>query len=236
VAYIRDRFDAPEDRFKVNDEVRLYGTTLDPNTTVALLSSAFSKVKTLLIEISVDGPAPLDFTAASPFSRVPVIDHNGVVMLEPRSVSEYFCAHTTALPVAAKDKAKVLSAVEVIQLNVQSEALVAVNEKVFLPKRNNRPVDAAAVQAAASRFRAALAAFQSGHGYFVESHWVIGTSVSLADIFLAAAVFSLHYVVGFDCVAGLEKISKWWAAMQQEVFFVQATAPLQQAAAKLNFK
>jgi glutathione S-transferase len=234
--YIRDRFDAAEDRFKANDEVRLYGTTLDPNTTVSLLAGAFAKLRMLLVEVPVDGPAPTDFTAVSPFGRVPVVDHNGTVVLECRSVVEYLCAHTSAVPVNAKDKAKVLSALEVIQLNVLTEAITAVNEKVFLPKRNNRPVDAAAVQSAATKFRSALATFQSGHGYFLESHWVFGNSVTVADLVLAGAVFSLHYVAGFDCVTGLDKISKWWAAMQEEAFFAQATGPIQQAAAKLNFK
>ena len=234
--YIRDRFDSGEERFKPNDEVRLYGTTLEPNSTAAMLAAAFAKVKILLVEVSPDGPGPTDFAAVSPFGRVPVIDHNGVAVLECRSIVDYLCSHTSAVPLNQRERAKVMSAAEVIQLNVLNEAAAAVNEKVFLPKRNNRPVDASAVQAAATKFRAALASFQSGQGYFLESQWVIGKTPTVADIILAAAVFSLHHVVGFDCVAGLEKIGKWWGAVQQEAFYIQATGPVQQAAAKLNFK
>lgn len=239
-AFLRDRFsDGKEDTFKPSDAITLYVTMLSPVSAVALLALSNAKHNNQITgydvsEINDGTPIPSDFHSTSPFQRLPALNHNGVGVVEAGAITKYVCSRTSAFPVTpARQRARVDSLFETIQHLVLSEATAAVEERVFAPRKHQRPADNISVQASATRFRAALSQLQSAAHLFEDSVWVVGSAVSIADIILAAAVFSMHHVAGFDCVSGLEKLSKWWTAVQQEVFFVEGIRPLQAAAAKL---
>lgn len=239
-AFLRDRFsDGKEDTFKPTDAMTLYVTMLSPLSAVALLALSYAKHNNQIgsyevVDIVDGAPIPSDFHTTSPFQRLPALNHNGVGVAEAGAVTKYVCSRTSAFPVTpARQRARIDSLFETIQQLVLTEAVSAVEERVFAPRKHQRPADNISVQGSATRFRAALAQLQAATHLFEDSAWVVGTSVTIADIVLAAAVFSMHHVAGFDCVSGLEKVSKWWAAVQQEVFYVEGIRPLQAAAAKL---
>lgn len=238
--FLRDRFsDGKEETFKPSDDLTLYVTMLCPVSAVALLAMSYAKQSGQIAafqtcEIVEGTPIPSDYHSTSPFQRLPALNHNGVGVVEAGAITKYLCSRTSAFPATpARLRARVDSLFETIQLFVLIEAISAVEERVFAPRKHQRPADNISVQASATRFRAALSQLQSAAHLFEDSAWVIGSTITIADIALAAAVYTMHHVAGFDCVSGLEKLSKWWAAMQQEAFFIEGIRPLQAAAAKL---
>lgn len=244
-AFLRDRFsEAKEDVFRAEDNVVLFTSQLCPASEVALIVLSFVKTtipcNVNIVELpDAGGPYPTEFTAASPFGRVPALSHNGLGVVEVGPVVRYLCGRSSACNGSggaagtARQRGKVDAAFETIMQNVFVESVTAVNERVFAPKKHQRPADSISVQAAATKFRSALSQLQNAPAFFSESQWVVGSSPTIADFALAAAVFSMHNVAGFDCVTGLEKIGKWWAAAQQETWFAEGLRTSLAAAAKL---
>lgn len=249
--YLREKFaEAADEQFKASDPpLTLYVQTLCPLSAVALIAAHYTKrcfptcaLQTVEVAASEaragsGPPLPSEFTALSPFTRVPALDHNGLGIAEVGAVVRYLCARTPAFPSASSSlraRAKVEALFDAIQNLILVEAVTAVAEKVFLPRRSQRPVDNISVQAAATRFRSALSTLQSSSGWMTESHWLIGTQPSIADFALAGAVYCMHHVAGYDCVTGFEKIGKWWQAVQQEPYVIQSMASFVETASKLR--
>lgn len=230
-AYLRERFAAGGESSESNerDPIAIYGTMLCPRTAIARMASVYSKATTTFKEI----PDVKTIAHVAPFGRLPALEHSGLVVAEVGPVVKYLCQQSIVYPVTTRNRFKVESAFDTVVCNVLPEAVAAVDEKVFLPQKNNRPVDTAAVQASASRFRSALIQLQTGQ-FFVESEWVAGKTCSIADLALAACVFSLHTVAGFDCLSGLAKIEKWWAAIQRERCFTFGLKEFVEEARKLH--
>lgn len=239
-AFLRERFAGEsEELFKPNDAVSIFVKMLDPASVCALIACAYAKIPCQLqvTEVGEGLPIPSDFSAASPFGSTPALDHNGLGLVEVGSVLRYLCGRTPAFPSnATRLRAKIDAACDAVQNAVLSEAIVAVNERVFLPRKHQRPVDNMSVQASATKFRALLNQLQHSHSnlFFEESQWLVGQVPTIADFVLAGAIFSMHHVAGYDCVTGFEKLQKWWAAIQLEPYYQEGVKSFVAAAAKIH--
>lgn len=233
--YLKERFSVQaEEVFKPSEPAVLYTRTLDPLCSVALMAAAFSRVPLQHIEVGGNAVIPKDFNTISPFGRVPAVDHCGMAVLECGPVVRYLCSQTTALPSALRERVKVDTAFCVIENNLLSEAAAAVNERVFAPKNSGRAVDVVALQSIATRFRASLSYLQSTPSLFSDSQWIVGKQATVADFALAAAVFAMMNVAGYDCLTGLEKITTWWEMVKAEKFFVEGMRDFIVEAAKIH--
>lgn len=177
--------------------------------------------------------------ACSPFGKTPCLEHNGLALLEVGPVVRYLCHGTPYLPPTLRPRMKVEVAFDVIVANVLPHATIAVNEKFIVPRLTNRPVDNAAIQQAASRFRSDLVQLTSAVGantsqFFSESVWVAGREPSIADMALAAGLFAVQSVGGFDVITGLSRVEKWWDAARTEQWYVKGLADWHQLAASLH--
>lgn len=177
--------------------------------------------------------------ASSPFGKTPCIENKGLVVLEVGPVVRYLCHGTPYLPATFRNRVKVEVAFDVIVANVLPNALIAVNEKYVLPRATNRPVDGAAIQQAASRFRSDIVQMLQRNGassssFFAESLWVAGREPSIADMALAAGVFALQNIAGYDVITGLSAVEKWWDAVKAEAWYVKGLGDWVSVAAALH--
>lgn len=230
-AYLRERFAASVESTAAtdNDNIVLHGATLCPRTAIAKMASIHCKVPITFKEVS----DVKTIAHVTPFGRLPALEHSGLVIAEVGPVVKYLAQQSVMYPATSRNRFKVESAFDTIVNNILPEAVAAVDEKVFIPRKNSRPVDTAAVQASASKFRSALIQLQTGQ-FFVESEWVAGKGCSIADLALAACVFSLHSVAGFDCLSGLSKIERWWDAIQRDRCFTVGLKEFTEEAMKLH--
>lgn len=190
---------------------------------------------------AVSGNANNNKSVISPFGKLPYVEHNGMVLLEVGPIARYLCHGTPFLPSTFRARVKVEVAFDMIVANILPHASVAVNEKYVIPRAKNRPVDAAAIQQSASKFRSDLVqvvynanAPSSSAALFTESSWVAGREPSIADMALAAGLFAIQSVGGYDCITGLSVVESWWEVVQQEQWFVKGLGQWQSLALSLH--
>lgn len=232
--FLKEKFSLGDDGvIRKSEPVRVYGTALDVYTTIALLAAGYSRTPVEYIEVDGVTPNPT-FAQLSPFSRVPVLDNAGTVIVEAGPITRALCSRTAALPLAARENCRIDTAFETIMTNVVTDVARVLHERLFSPRQNNRPVDALNVAAAIEVTNARLQQVNSHPSFFRDSHWVVGTELSIADIALAAAIFALQHTAGVNSVSGLERLQRWWTVMQQQEFFVESLRGFSAAALQLH--
>ena len=216
-AFLRSRFSTGEvGAIARGEECRLHCFTLDPSCALALIATSYARINLDYTEVDFDTQAQLtpQFSRVNAFQRVPVLEHQGVVLLEPGSICRYLCHTTAAYPSSTRDRAKTDAAFEAIRCYLLPDVTAAVYEKVLNPRRLRRPCDPLGVAQAVDKVKATLAAI--GRQFFRESAWVVGREFSIADMALAACAFSMTQVVGELLVFNEGTLQTWWAAAQNE--------------------
>jgi glutathione S-transferase len=234
--FLRDKFalGADDTGVMAGDDVKLHANSLDPSCATVLIAAAYARATVDYAEIDVEANMHMAaaFTAVNPYQKVPVLEHKGLTLYDSGAIARYLCHGKPALPLAARDRAKIDVQFEAIRGTALAEATAAAVECVFAPRRNRRPVDRTAVSAAVERFQAALATVVTTS--FKHSVWVVGKDLSIADMALGAAAFTMHSVVGVDCFAADGPAKQWWAAMQAESCFVDGLRGFAAAAAQVR--
>lgn len=235
--YLRERFALSTAdtaaRTGACETVKVHANSLDPNCSLALLAAGYARLAVDYEEVDLDANKHLTkaFTELNAFQKVPVLEHNGLVVSDSGAIVRYLCHGKPALPLAARERARIDSAFEAVRLQVLPEVTTAVVEAVFAPRRSRRPVDQAAVGASVQRVKDLVGTLNST--YFRESQWMVGKDITIADIALAAAAFTMLNVVGQNvCTDAGSKT--WFDAMQRETFYNEALKGYAAAAAQLR--
>jgi glutathione S-transferase len=221
--YLRERFafsasDGVNQGVLQGDPVTVYASSLDPCCAMVLLAAGYARAAVDYSEVDIDTNKHLTaaFTAINPFQKVPVLDHKGLVVSDSGAIVRYLCHGKPALPLAPRDRARIDTAFEAVRCNLLAEVTTAAVEAVFAPRRSRRPVDQAALGACVLRVREAMSTITNT--YFKDSVWLVGRSVTVADMALAAGAFTMANLVGQDvCTEGPAKI--WFEHMQKEAFY-----------------
>jgi glutathione S-transferase len=238
--YLRERFalsssDPSQKGVGQGETVTIHANSLDPCCAMVLLAAGYARVAVEYSEVDIDTNKHLTsaFTELNPFQKVPVLEHQGLVVSDSGAIVRYLCHDRPALPRAPRDRARIDAAFEAIRNQLLPEVTASAVEAVFAPRRSRRPVDQAALAATVQRVREVVSTISAA--FFRDSVWVIGRSLSLADIALAAAAFTMAGVVGEDVFTdGPAKV--WFDAIQREPFYNESLKGFAAAAAQARGK
>jgi len=238
--YLRERFalsssDPSQKGVAQGDTVTVHASSLDPCCSLVLLAAGYARVAVEYSEVDIDTNKHLTsaFTALNPFQKVPVLEHQGLVLGDSGAIARYLCHGRPALPLAPRDRARIDAAFEAVRNQLLPEVTAAAVEAVFAPRRSRRPVDQAALAATTQRVREVVTTITAA--FFRDSVWVVGRTMSLADLALAAAAFTMANVVGQDVFTdGAAKV--WFDTMQRESFYTESLKGFAAAAAQARGK
>ena len=231
--YLRERFAlSGGDTQGINqgDSVTVHASSLDPCCAMVLLAAGYARVSVDYSEVDIDTNKHLtsDFTNMNPFQKVPVLEHKGLVVTDSGAIVRYLCHGRPALPLAPRDRARFDAAFEAVRSNLLPEVTAAAVEAVFAPRRSRRPIDQAALSASVQKVRDVVATLNAT--YFREGNFVVGRSITVADIALAAAAFTMANVVGQD-VCNDGPIKSWFESIKRESFYSDSLKGFAAAAA-----
>ena len=233
-AFLKEKFALGENALKRGENVKIYAKTLDPFCAVVLLAAGYAGANVEFVEVDADrGMMPADFANVSPFLRVPIVEHAGVTISECGPACRYLCNGSPALPLASRERGKIEAAFELVHNVLLPQAAEAVREKVFSPQSNKRPVDQVSVTAAVDRFSQILASINDR--CFKDGIWVVGKDMSVADMALAAAIFSVQNVVGMECLSDrVASVKVWHDTIQKEEFYRESLKAFSAAALRVH--
>ena len=160
-------------------------------------------------------PGGDEIKALHPFAKIPALRHGDVVLYETLAICAYVDAAfdgPALQPADAEARARMLQWIGVFGSYVYGRMVV--------PRRGGEP-DEARIKGAVPDIRHQLGLFDSA---LADSDWLAGAELSLADLFLAPAVFYLGLTPeGEEMLPGLPHIGRWFDAIQQRPSFA-ATA------------
>lgn len=232
--YLRDRFAvADAGGITQGEAVKIHASQLDPCCALVLIAAAYARASVDYAEVDIEANKHLstEFTAINPFQKVPVMEHKGLVVNDSGAIVRYLCNGKPALPLAARERAKIDAAFESIRASSLADATTAATEAVFAPRRSRRPADPVAVGTAVQAVKDSLRVV--AERFFKESEWMLGRSITVADLALAAVAFTMAQTVGQDCFTD-GPLKVWYDAMQKEAFFVESMRGFSAAAAQVR--
>jgi glutathione S-transferase len=159
-----------------------------------------------------------------PFRKMPVLDDDGFRVYEAAAVLRYVdeAFDGPALqPTDVRARARMTQWVSAFNDYVATAAVRGVLIPRFVLAPRGVPVDDAAVHAAASKARHALAVFDDA---LASSPWLAGEEMSLADLLLAPVYASGAALAGADRFTDdLPNIDAWFARLSARPAFVEST-------------
>lgn len=169
-------------------------------------------------------PGGDEIKALHPFAKIPALRHGDVVLYETLAICAYVDAAfdgPALQPADAEARARMLQWIDVFGSYVYGRMVSdVIIQRLVVPRRGREP-DETRIKGAVPDIRHQLGLFDSA---LADSDLLAGAELSLADLFLAPAVFYLGLTPeGEEMLPGLPHIGRWFDAIQQRPSFA-ATA------------
>jgi glutathione S-transferase len=148
-----------------------------------------------------------------PFGKVPVLDHDGMRILETTAITCYLndvLDGPSFIPANAKDRARMDMAIGLFN-SYGFDSLIGVAGYHLFPDIIGNP-DANFLQMSIDQARKLLAEIMKIRG---DSEWIAGDNPTLADFFLAPACFYVSLVDDAAKVFDVDGFQPWWGRMQR---------------------
>lgn len=199
----------------MSDEIVLYG--FDGSTYVRtvrmLLAEKGSEYRQVPVNVLAGEPRQPEHLARHPFGKVPVLDHNGLRILETSAITRYLddvLDGPSFVAENARDRARMDMAIGIFD-SYGYDALVGVAGYYLFPDFIGNP-DQAALRDAIEQSRKVLAEEMRIRG---NSDFIAGDSPTLADFYLAPACFYVNMVDDAPKVFDVPGFGDWWDRVQQ---------------------
>ena len=202
-------------------DVVVYGF---PGSTYVRTARMALEEKGVAYDIEPLAPGGDEIKALHPFAKIPAFRHGDVVLYETLAICAYVDAAFDGPPLQPADalaRARMLQWIGVFDSYVYRRMVSdVVIQRLVVPRRGGEP-DEARITGALADIRHQLGLFD---GALAEADWLAGAEMSLADLFLAPAVFYLAMTPeGEKMLPDFAHVGRWFEAIRQRPSFA-ATA------------
>ncbi len=178
-----------------------------------LLAEKSAEYDQVPVNVLAGEPLQPEHLERHPFGKVPVLDHDGMRILETTAITRYLddvLDGPSFIPDNAKDRARMDMAIGLFD-SYGYGALIGVAGYHLFPDFIGNP-DASFLQASIDQARKLLTEIMKIRG---DSEWIAGDQPTLADFFLAPACFYVGLVDDAARVFDVPGFQPWWDRMQQ---------------------
>ena len=196
-------------------DIVLYG--FDGSTYVRtvrmLLAEKGAKYHQVSVNVLTGEPRQPEHLERHPFGKVPVLDHDGMRILETTAIMCYLndVLHGQSfIPGNAKDRARMDMAIGLFNAYGYGSLIGVAGYHLFADFMGNP--DASFLQTSIEQARKILTEIMKIRG---DSEWIAGDKPTLADFFLAPACFYVSLVDDAAKVFDVDGFQPWWDRMQQ---------------------
>jgi glutathione S-transferase len=196
-------------------DIVLYG--FDGSTYVRtvrmLLAEKGAKYHQVPVNVLTGEPRQPEHLERHPFGKVPVLDHDGMRILETTAIMCYLndVLHGQSfIPGNAKDRARMDMAIGLFNAYGYGSLIGVAGYHLFADFMGNP--DASFLQTSIEQARKILTEIMKIRG---DSEWIAGDKPTLADFFLAPACFYVSLVDDAAKVFDVDGFQPWWDRMQQ---------------------
>ena len=198
------------------------GSTYVRTVKMLLAEKQFTDFQQVPINVLAGEPKSAEHLARHPFGKVPVLDHDGIRVLETSAISRYLndvLPGKSLVPASAKDRARMDMTIGLIDSYGYGALLGGVAGYHLFPDFVGGKNDAAR-QAGIDSGRTLLTFLMQTRG---ESPFIAG-DLSLADLFLAPIAAYVSMTPDAAVVFAIDGFSDWWQRVQALKSY-QATQP-----------
>jgi len=196
------------------NDIVLYG--FDGSTYVRtvrmLLAEKGADYEQVPVNVLAGEPLQPEHLERHPFGKVPVLDHNGMRILETSAITRYLnevLEGPSFIPGNVRDRARMDMAIGLFD-SYGYGALIGVAGYYLFPDFIGNP-DENFLNESIEQSRKLLSLIMKIRG---DSDWIAGDTPSLADFFLAPACFYVAMVEDAGKVFDVPGFQQWWDRMQ----------------------
>ncbi len=198
------------------------GSTYVRTVKMLLAEKHFTDFEQVPLNVLAGEPKNADHLARHPFGKVPVLDHDGLRLLETSAITRYLndvLPGTSLVPAATKDRARMDMAMSLIDSYGYGALLAGVAGYHLFPDFVGGKNDAA-LKAGIDNGRTLLAFLMQTKG---SSPFIAG-DLSLADLYVAPIAAYVAMTPDAPAVFAVDGFADWWQRMQALESF-KATQP-----------
>jgi glutathione S-transferase len=208
-------FEKTPEKYDMSANITLYG--FDGSTYVRtvrmLLAEKGADYEQVPVNVLAGEPREAEHLKRHPFGKVPVLDHDGMRILETSAITRYLddvLEGPSFIPENAKDRARMDMAMGLID-SYGYNALVGVAGYHLFPDFIGNP-DKSFLEHAIEQSRLVLTELMKIRG---DSKYIAGDKPSLADLYLAPICFYVGLVEDKSKVFDVPGFSEWWNRIQE---------------------
>jgi glutathione S-transferase len=198
------------------------GSTYVRTIKMLLAEKAFTDFKQVPLNVLAGEPKQPEHLERHPFGKVPVLDHDGMRILETTAIARYLndvLPGKSLIPPTPKDRARMDMVIGLLDSYGYGALVGGVAAYHLFPDFVGGQNDAMR-QAGIENGRTVLGLAMRTKG---ASPFIAG-DLSLADLFLAPIVFYVSLTPDKDALFGVDGFADWWARIQDLDSF-KATPP-----------
>ena len=198
------------------------GSTYVRTVKMLLAEKHFTDFEQVPLNVLAGEPKRADHLARHPFGKVPVLDHDGLRLLETSAITRYLndvLPGTSLVPAATKDRARMDMAISLIDSYGYGALLAGVAGYHLFPDFVGGKNEAA-LTAGVENGRTLLALLMQTRG---DSPFIAG-ELSLADLYLAPIAAYVALTPDAAAAFAVDGFADWWQRVQALASF-QATQP-----------
>jgi len=198
------------------------GSTYVRTVKMLLAEKGFTDFKQVPLNVLAGEPKTAEHLARHPFGKVPVLDHDGMRILETSAIARYLndiLPGPSLIPTAPKDRARMDMIVGIVDSYGYGALVGGVAAYHLFPDFVGGKNDAARDGGLADGGKVIELAMQTK----AASPFIAG-DLSLADLYLAPIAFYVSLTPDAATLFAVPGFSEWWAGIQARPSF-QATMP-----------
>ena len=198
------------------------GSTYVRTVKMLLAEKHFTDFEQVPLNVLAGEPKSADHLARHPFGKVPVLDHDGLRLLETSAITRYLndvLPGTSLVPAATKDRARMDMAMSLVDSYGYGALLAGVAGYYLFPDFVGGKNDVA-LKAGIDNGRTLLAFLMQTKG---SSPFIAG-DLSLADLYVAPIAAYVAMTPDAPAVFAAEGFADWWQRVQALESF-KATQP-----------
>ncbi len=198
------------------------GSTYVRTIKMVLAEKGFTDFEQVPLNVLAGEPKSAEHLTRHPFGKVPVLDHDGIRILETAAIARYLndvLPGTSLIPATPKDRARMDMIVGIVDSYGYGALLGGVVAYHLFPDFVGGKNDAARA-AGIDNGRKVLTLAMATKG---ASPFIAG-DLSIADLFLAPIAFYVSLTPDKDALFDVAGFAEWWAAIEALPSF-KATMP-----------
>jgi glutathione S-transferase len=195
------------------------GSTYVRTVKMLLAAKGFSDFKQVPLNVLAGDPKTPEHLVRHPFGKVPVLDHDGMRILETSAIARYLndvLPGKSLIPATAKDRARMDMAIGLIDSYAYGALVGGVAAFHLFPDFVGGKNEAARA-GGMENGRKAVEFLMRTKG---SSPFIAG-DLSLADFYLAPIAFYVGLTPDKDALFEVSGFKDWWARIQAEPAFVE---------------